>query len=833
VASDAFAPVSLVGRAELRRRWTTIVFVGLLFGLVAGAALACLAGARRTSSVFERHLVASNASEIDIDPGDVNPEVDAALRSLPHVTGGGYWLVYSAFPLTSDHKVDESMAGLISFTTDTRYIDTDRLVTSAGRLLDPSNPHEVMINQSMADFFDLGVGSTLELGIITSDDDGNPSTMEPEPADRLDVTVSGIMVLNEEITSEDIDTVPRMFVSPAARKPMDPPGYYGFAWYGLQVEGGPDAIEEVQAAWQELADAHNDGIGEGEDGWLSYIHNTSDLELKASRAVRPLVTTLAAFGVLVLLASILLAGQALGRQVRSRRSEAGITRVLGLTPAQALAASMYVPVASLGVGLMATVATFLAISPLFPVGPFEVLEPSPGLHVDFVVLGIGVLASVVIPLALVLLTAWREIRGAALTLGDGGGKVGLLARAGGRTGRSPAMSAAIRLTFDPGRGRRFVPTRSVLVSLTITIAALVTVVVFGSNLTSLDNDPARFGWPADGLVASDGGYGPFDKAVLATVLDSSPEVASWRYVAAGRVLVEGERVPSALFGEGDPTLVPTIVDGRGPKQSGEIVLGAGTSKRVNASIGDTVTVGGGDTASEMRVTGIAVFPVLGPVLATRTGLDQGAWIDEADYKQIDAVSAFIAYGLPDEPQFSLALFKLAPGGSLDRLNETMQATEGVSLGSSVDMIDVISPSEVRTAASGGGRTQTLLCAVIAVAAAMSMVLALAAVVRRRRSELAVYRVLGFEPRQVRATVLWQGVLMAAVALVIGVPAGSLLGSVLWRAFANRLGVIPDPTLPVTRLLIAIGLTLVVSLAGAAGPAVMAARVSPAEGLRSE
>ena len=73
----------------------------------------------------------------------------------------------------------------------------------------------------------------------------------------------------------------------------------------------------------------------------------------------------------------------------------------------------------------------------------------------------------------------------------------------------------------------------------------------------------------------------------------------------------------------------------------------------------------------MTVTGTAVFPVLGPVLSTRTGLDRGVWLNEADYRQIDAISAFIAYGLADEPQFSAAFVDLVPGGSLTRLNDEL------------------------------------------------------------------------------------------------------------------------------------------------------------------
>ena len=831
------APAALFARADLRRRWQGVVIAGLLFGIAAGIGLASLAGARRTASVFDRHLASSNASDIEIDPGAVTPEADAALRSLPNVTAASYWLVYNAFPLTADGRVDERLAGTISFTTDGRYLDMDRLATTSGRVLDPDNPHEVMVNQSFVDATGIGVGSSFEIGIIETDDDDNPTTLEPAPADRLDVTVVGVMVLNEEISSEDIDTLPRLFVSPAARRmPVGDSRYYGYSWYGLTVEGGPAAVNEVQVAWQRMADAHNATArvaGGGQDGWLSYVHRASDLQRKADRAVRPLTITLGAFGVLAFLGALTLASQALVRRVRSQRNAVTIARVLGLTPHEGALAMLVAPGLSLAVAALAAAATAVLLSLAFPVGPFDVLEPSTGLDVDRLVLGLGLLLLVLVPLAVITVAAWRESR-LATVLDDGGSRTaGRLTSVIGRTGRFPALAAASRLTFDPGRGRRFVPTRSVLVSFTIVVAALVTVVVFGSNLQAFDDSPQRFGWPADAIVASDGGYGPFDKERLAERLDASPEVADWRFVGAGQVTIAGGRAPAALFGPGDPALIPTLTAGGSPDQAGEVVLGSGTMADLDLSIGDRVEVGSGENATSMTVTGTAVFPVLGPVLSTRTGLDRGVWLNEADYRQIDAISAFITYGLADEPQFSFAFVDLVPGGSLARLNDELQSGEGITTGSSVDVTGVIRPSEVRTAAAGGGRTQTILVVVLGLVAGLSTLLALAAVVRRRRSESAIHRVLGFTPGQVRATFLWQGVLVAAVALVIGLPVGIALGRTLWRLFADRLGVVPEPSLPLGALAIASGVALLVGLLGALGPAIRAARLSPAVGLRAE
>lgn len=84
-----------------------------------------------------------------------------------------------------------------------------------------------MINESFARSTGFSVGSKFELAVIETDDNGLP-LVKAMPAERFAVKVVGVMVLNEEITSESIDTTPRLFVSPAARiRPIGDSRYYG------------------------------------------------------------------------------------------------------------------------------------------------------------------------------------------------------------------------------------------------------------------------------------------------------------------------------------------------------------------------------------------------------------------------------------------------------------------------------------------------------------------------------------------------------------------------------------------------------------------------------
>ena len=68
----------------------------------------------------------------------------------------------------------------------------------------------------------------------------------------------------------------------------------------------------------------------------------------------------------------------------------------------------------------------------------------------------------------------------------------------------------------------------------------------------------------------------------------------------------------------------------------------------------------------------------------------------------------------------------------------------------------------------------ILVALIGIAAAAN---SLVLVVRRRGGDVAVLRALGLRPRDVRRAFGWQAATMAAVAAVVGVPAGVVVGQV--------------------------------------------------------
>lgn len=795
-------------RDDLRRRRRLVVTVGVLVGLIAGVGSAAIAGARRTDSSFPRHLEASQASDVEIDPGSLDPAADAALRSLPGVEEASWWATTGVYLLDEEGQVREETVGLLTITSDGRYLDMDRVTILEGRRVDDDAPDEIMINRAAAVGGGVEVGDRLPLGWLPFTEEGFPD-LEQEPQNRIDAEVVGIMALNEDVVTDQLEAeLPRLYVSPAYLPPQ--PGFsstwYGFSWYGLRLTDGQGGADEAITAWNEAADAHNATIDEaaGDNRWLSVARRTEDMQTKADKAVRPLVIALATFGLVLVVTVTFLASQALTRSARQELQRKRILRELGIDRSTLVATALAVPVATATLGaLLATTIGWLASS-RFPVGPFTALEPDPGRHGDLAVLGPSLVFLLVVPVGVTFLTASRETarllrptrpsdRSSRLTT--------LLAR----SGAPGPMTAAVRLTA-PGRGDSYVPTRSVLVSTVVIVAVLTAGLVFGENLRSLGERPERFGWAGDSLVMSDGGYGGFDEAGAEDYVASRDDITGWRLIAGDRTFIDGRPTPGLAYGPGEGRgldYAPVLIEGRAPRGPGEVVLGRATLDASGRDIGDTVHLGPVAAGQEATIVGTAIFPTFGPLLAAHTGLGVGAWVDPR-------AGAFNFIGTDFGPPYNGLLLDLAagvvPSSSLQEF----------------DVFGVVQPTEVATT-TDAVRYQPALVAALAVTGLLSILFTLTAVVRRRRTELGTYRVLGFTPRQLRATIGLQGLVFAGAAVLIGTPVGVVAGRQLWRQFAAALGVAEttDPaTGPVAVAAVAV---LAVGLLSAVVPAVVAGR----------
>ena len=213
----------------------------------------------------------------------------------------------------------------------------------------------------------------------------------------------------------------------------------------------------------------------------------------------------------------------------------------------------------------------------------------------------------------------------------------------------------------------------------------------------------------------------------------------------------------------------------------------------------------------MRVVGTVIVPPT-PFLVTKLG--EGAAVTLRGYLRVDPGAARQPGRLP-------FLVRFAPGVSRDAgLAAVAKDIKGLP-GPYVAAAE--RPANVVSLASIAG-LPVALSGLLALMAAGTLAHTLASSTRRRRRDLAILKTLGFTRRQVRHAVAWQATTDRAIALLIGLPAGIAGGRWAWRVFAAQLGVLPEPAVPLTTILIAIPAALVLANLIAAAPGRAAARI---------
>jgi predicted lysophospholipase L1 biosynthesis ABC-type transport system permease subunit len=131
------------------------------------------------------------------------------------------------------------------------------------------------------------------------------------------------------------------------------------------------------------------------------------------------------------------------------------------------------------------------------------------------------------------------------------------------------------------------------------------------------------------------------------------------------------------------------------------------------------------------------------------------------------------------------------------------------------------------------RTPTVLAVLLAIIGAA--VLAQFAVLsgRRRRRDFAILKALGLLRRQVSSITAWQISILAGLALLAGLPLGVAAGRWTWALFAHELGIPATAITPLPLVLLSVPAVILIANAVAFWPGRTAARLKPAEILRTE
>jgi ABC-type antimicrobial peptide transport system permease subunit len=176
------------------------------------------------------------------------------------------------------------------------------------------------------------------------------------------------------------------------------------------------------------------------------------------------------------------------------------------------------------------------------------------------------------------------------------------------------------------------------------------------------------------------------------------------------------------------------------------------------------------------------------------------------------------------------LVKWAKGANAGAAGRQIASAVGQS--DTSEAVPVTLPAEV-TSLSELRSLPLALGVFFALLAAATVAHALVTTVRRRRQELAVLRSIGFTRGQTRIAIAWQATLIAVAGVIVGVPIGIAAGRLMWRRLANDFPVVYVPPVALLVLVLVVPAAIVLANVLAALPARAAARIRPAEALRTE
>ena len=781
----------------------TILLI-VLVGVAAGATIAAVAGARRTESAFPRLIEETDSADVQVTPVVGRIDFDAVER-LPQVTRSGRLLAFEIHPQVDGPLDIETTRGAFASADGQLYYEIDRPHILEGRLPRPDRVREILVNEAFADEFDLGRGDQyqgvlIDYGaLLEFSESGRP--IEELDLDAIqtpvDLEVVGISRGQAEIIpTEDELSESAMILSPAF---SDRYGDQALAdSFVADLRRGAADVDVFKADVRALFP----------DAVIEFPSQEGKLET-VDRSVRPYTIALYLFAAVIGIAAFLVLGQILARQVAVDAAEVPVLRAIGMSPGQSVGTiitrSVVVGVAS---AVLAVVIAALA-SRLFPFGPAGLAEPDPGFRIDWTVLALGLLLTLVLVVGRAGFTAWRIVRryrAGGEGLVAGGARPSAAARAAARAGMPPAPTTGIRFALE--RSGVLLGPATTLIGLVAAVAAATASLGFGDSLDRVLSTPRLYGWNWDVELA---GYDGTTDAIAGEV-EGDEELTRQTDGARTVVRFEDEELLVYAFEGGGDRVDPTIAGGRAPRAPDEVALGARTLRDLDVGHGDTVTAEGAGSPRRLKVVGTAVLPVL--TLGETLGLSDGAVLTLAGLERID----------PELPQLLIAA-DLAPGATVRDVRDRYDQQAAVTVPAP--------PSELISYR----RVDDLpLILALVLAGLGAGILSHAAITstRRRRREVGVLKALGFVRPQVAVAVGCEATTLAALSLLIGVPLGVLAARWGWTIFADQLGVVAEPVAPFPWGVMAVAFgTLVLALVVAALPGRSAARTDAALALRSE
>ena len=779
--------VALWFRAEWRNRWRALVGLFLLIAFATAVVSTAFAGARRGASSVDRLLDNTEPATIGVllNRGVFDWDV---VRDMPHVEAVSAFVVGDFAVEGLDEGdldgQDPTMFSSFPFVDDEVMRTLEVPYVLDGRLADPSRADEVMISTDFEHHFGKHVGDHLTIRLHSAEQIDTFDDDSPPAGPSVDVTIVGV-IRSPWFSDSAGWRYGAVIPSPGLYRefPENVVGTTGVADVNALVrldERSPEAINAFAAEFTQQTGIENlDTMDLVE--MADHVRHVVRFEARALALL-----ALAAAG-----ASVLLIGLALSRFCAVSFQNLEVLRAFGLTPSQTRRAAVAAP-ASVALGAaVAGAALAIIASGRFPIGSAELIEPTPGIDVDVWVLVAVAMFAVALVVALSVWAVRPSRRLRRETPSAGGAIVGPL------TAAWPLrVGMGTRLALEGGSNRGASSGRPALFAGVLGVTGVVAALIFSAGISDATNGFDRFGQTFE--LAAFFGFGGNEFADSNAVLAAATADPGVDGVNdAYNDFATGPGGTVALFSYdpvGEPIEVVTTA-GRLPVTDSEVALAPKTADAAGVGVGDTITFDGTAGTRELTVTGLAFVPA-GP----HNGYADGGWVLPGAF---DAIF--------DGFRFHFGLVSTAPGVDPGEVAERLAAT-GVTFSEGP-----VAPPNERYELMELRTVPLLLAAFLAILGVGAIAHTLTSTARRRRHDFAMLRALGMRPRDTTVVVFVQAVAIALVSLVIGVPAGILVGRALWRSIALDTPVefvVPTAWLVILAISLAV---LMIALALAAWP----------------
>lgn len=784
----------LLLRTQVRGRWRAWLGLAVLVGVIAGAIIATLAGARRTETAYARFLEGTRAFDVSVTnggttPDNLNRQFDFdEVAALPEVRDAARLSYYVPSGSTGTGRLI-TPSDMAPFASPDGKFGTalNELRVVEGRL--PRGERELAVTLVAADRLDVGLGSTLRLRLDEPARMADPRDGAAEPMFR----VVGIVAMQAGFPPMTGGLPPPVILSTAYAN-SHPAGAEVLA---VRLRRGPSGIPAFERELTRLAGGEQ--IVTANRTEFASVERSLSVQATALRLVAGLVAGVA----------LLLLGQVLVRRSVMQGADDRALRALGVTGGQlrSTSAAWGALMAVAAAGVAAVVA--VGLSGLTPVGIARQAELKPGVELNLAYVGLGAVAVVALVTAANALSGWmstrrmpRSVAGADLTA-----RPSRLREAVERTGLPIAAASGLRMALEPGQGRSAVPVRSTIATATFAVAMISGVMGFSASLSHLFDDPQLYGWNWDVQIGD--AFAPALDAEAGQLIEN-PTVEAVSVGTEARIEVGGTLVDAMAIEPRKGSIEPVVVDGRSAAAADEIMLGTRTLRDLGVDLGDTVSITLGDRSARFTVVGRGILAEF----AGAARLGEGAALTFA------GMGRLMPHAVAD-----VVLVRVHPGAVGDALLADLVR------GRAGNIYLPEKPSDLADLERVGG-LPFVLAALLGTMAVATLANALTSSVRRRRRELAMLKVLGLMRAQIFAVVAWQSSVIAVIAVALGLPLGVGVGQSAWQVFADRLGVPPRPVTPVLAIVVVVPAVLVLANLTAALPARWAARTSASAALRA-